>query len=137
MIADLGYHLIHSKPSAELIGHLSQLSWDIVLVDIRLHIKQFPDRAENSADFHLAWSAPTHFIFSIESYVCFGSLHNIKFCTNRLCVIGFGRIYTPQSANSALRFCNNKRTGYFTKWHSPNTISNNLYPLPIQFHRSG
>ena len=78
MITGLGYHLIHSKPSAELIGHLSQLSWDIVLDDIRLHTKQFPDRAENGLGFLRAWKAPAHFIFSIESYVCFGSIHNIN-----------------------------------------------------------
>ena len=58
MITGLGYHLIHSKPSAELIGHLSQLSWDIVLDDIRLHTKQFPDRAENGLGFLRAWKAP-------------------------------------------------------------------------------
>ena len=65
MINSLGYHLIHSNPSAELIDHLSQLSWGIVLDDIRLYRQQF-----RSAFLDWAWFAPGDFISAIDSYVC-------------------------------------------------------------------
>ncbi len=76
MINNLGYHLIRSKPTTEIIDHLSQLSWGVLLDDIRAHIQQFPDR-RSSASLRYAWATLPTFVSAIESYVSAAIISNI------------------------------------------------------------
>ncbi|KJA25138.1 hypothetical protein HYPSUDRAFT_38100 [Hypholoma sublateritium FD-334 SS-4] len=67
MIYDIRYHLM-GKPTAELVDHLSQLSWEVLLDDIRLHQGQFPDNASSNSRLVCAWPVIPIFISAIKSY---------------------------------------------------------------------
>lgn len=67
MTNNIGYHLASGKPTAEVIvNHLNQLSWEILLDDIRLHIQQFPS---HDIELEHIWTTIPNLISVIKSYV--------------------------------------------------------------------